>query len=51
MMLKRVFLAHVEHVVTHFGPCKITTCLEHGPFWDQKWGGKWVKNALLQNGS
>ena len=37
-MLKRVFLAHFEPVVTHLGPWKILKCLENGPFWDQKWG-------------
>ena len=39
-MLKQVFLAHSEPVVTHFGPWKIPKCLEKGQFWDQKW----VKN-------
>ena len=36
-MLKQVFLAHFEPVVTRFGPWKIPKCLENGPFWDQKW--------------
>ena len=36
-MLKQVLLAHFEPVVTCFGPWKIPTCLENGPFWDQKW--------------
>ena len=40
-MLKQVFLAHSERVVTHFGPRKMPKCLENGPFWDQKW----VKNG------
>ena len=40
-MLKQVFLAHFELVVTHFGPWKTPICLENGPFWDQKW----VKNG------
>ena len=40
-MLKQVFLAHFELVVTRFGPWKIPKCLENGPFWDQKW----VKNG------
>ena len=40
-MLKQVFLAHFEPVVTRFGPWKIPKCLENGPFWDQKW----VKNG------
>ena len=40
-MLKEVFLADFEPVVTHFGPWKIPKCLEKGSFWDQKW----VKNG------
>ena len=40
-MLKQVFLARCEPMVTHFGPWKIPKCLEKGPFWDQKW----VKNG------
>ena len=36
-MLKQLFLAHVEPVVTWFGPWKIPKWLENGPFWDQKW--------------
>ena len=40
-MLKQVFLAHFEPVVTRFGPWKIPKCLENGPFWDQQW----VKNG------
>ena len=40
-MLKQVFLAHFEPVVTRFGPWKIPECLENGPFSDQKW----VKNG------
>ena len=39
-MLKQVFLGCFEAVVARFGPCKIPTCLENEPFWDQKW----VKN-------
>ena len=35
-MLKQVFLAHFEPVVTRFGPWKIPKCVENGPFWDQK---------------
>ena len=35
-MLKEVFLARFEPVVTHFGPSKIPKCLENGRFWDQK---------------
>ena len=40
-MLKQVFLACFEPVVTRFGPCEIPKCLENEPFWDQKW----VNNA------
>ena len=36
-MLKQVFLAHFEPVVTRFGPWKIPKCLENGSLWDQKW--------------
>ena len=39
-MLKQAFVLRFEPVVTRFGPWKIPKCLEHGPFWDQKW----VKN-------
>ena len=46
-MLKQVFLACFEPMVTCFGPWKIPKCLEKGPFWDQKKGQKWVKNAFL----
>ena len=41
-MLKQVFLAHFELVVTRFGPWNIPKCIEKPPFWDQKW----VKNGL-----
>ena len=41
-MLKQVFLARFEPVVTLFGPWKIPKCLEEAPFWDPKW---------LKNGS
>ena len=40
-MLKHVFLARFEPVVTLFGPWKIPKYLENGPFWNQKW----VKNG------
>ena len=36
-VLKQVFLAHLEPVVTRFGPWKIPKCLENGPFSDRKW--------------
>ena len=35
-MLKQVFLAHFEPVVTGFGPWKVPKCLENGPFGDRK---------------
>ena len=41
-MLKQVFLARLEPVVTRFGPWKIPKCVQNGPFWDQNW----VKNGL-----
>ena len=47
-MLKQVFLAHFEHVVTHLGPWKIPKCLENGPFWDQKWVQNASKNVFFQ---
>ena len=47
-MLKQVFLAHFEPVVTRFGPWKIPKCLGNGPFWEQKWVKKRVKNAFFQ---
>ena len=40
-MLKQVFLARFEPMVTRFGPWKTPYCLEDGSFWDQKW----VKNG------
>ena len=40
-MLKQVFLARFEPVVTRFEPWKIPKCLENGAFWDQNW----VKNG------
>ena len=36
-MLRQVFFAHFEGIGTGFGPWKIPTCLDKGPFWDQKW--------------
>ena len=45
MMLKQVFLAHFEPVVTRFGPWKVPKCLENWLVWDQKW----VKNAFFQS--
>ena len=59
-MLKQVFFARFETVVTPFGPWKIQNCLENGPFWDKKWhfgifrgpkrvptGSKLAKNTCL----
>ena len=40
-MLKQLFLARFERMVTRFGPWKIPKRLENGPFWEQKW----VKNG------
>ena len=41
-MLKQVFLARFEPVVTRFGSWKMPKCLENGPLWEQNW---------LKNGS
>ena len=43
-MLKHVFLAHFELMVTRFGPWNIPKCLEKGPLWEQNW----VKNGFFQ---
>ena len=40
-MLKQVFLAQIEPVVTRFGLWQIPKCLENVSFWDEKW----VKNG------
>ena len=40
-VLKQVFLARFQCVVTSFGPPKIPKSLEDELFWDQKW----VKNG------
>ena len=42
LMLKKVFLAHFEPVVTGYGPPKIPKCLDNRLFWDQKG----IKNRL-----
>ena len=48
-MLKQVFLAYFELVVTRFGPWKIPKCLENGLFFlGPKMGQKRVKNAFFQ---
>ena len=39
-MLKQVFLARFEPVVTRFGPWKFPKCLENGPFQDRKYRSK-----------
>ena len=36
-MLRQVFLAHFEPLVTRFAPWKTPKCRENGSFWDQKW--------------
>ena len=43
-MLKQLFLAHFEPVVTHFGPWKRPKCLENGSCLEQKC----VKNVFFQ---
>ena len=48
-MLKQMFLAHFEPVVTRFGPWKMPLGLEHGPFWDQQWVKKWSKTHVSKN--
>ena len=40
-MLKQMFLARFEPLVTHFGPWKIRTCFENAAVWDRQW----VKNG------
>ena len=35
-ILKQVFLARFEPLLTWFGPWKVPKCLENGPFWDPK---------------
>ena len=47
-MLKQLFLGRFEPVVARFGPWKIPKCIQNGPFHDQKWVKKWVKNAIFQ---
>ena len=50
-MLKQVFLAHFEPVVTCFGPWKISKRLEKWVVLGPKVGQKWVKNAFFQKRS
>ena len=48
-MLKQVFLARFEPVVTRFGPWKIPKGLENGPFQDQKWVENGSKKRFSKN--
>ena len=48
-MLKQVFLARFELVVTRFGPWKIPTCLEKGLFSHQKWVKKASKHVFSKS--
>ena len=48
-MLKQVFLARFEPVVTRFGQRKIPKSLENGLFWDQKWVEKGSKTHFSKN--
>ena len=48
-ILKQVFLAGFEAVVTRFGPWKIPKCLENGPFQDQKWVKNWSKACFSKS--
>ena len=47
MMLKQVFLAHFEPMVTHFGPWKIPKCRGKRAVLGTKKGQKWVKSAFF----
>ena len=48
-MLKQVFFAHFEPVVTRFGPWKIPKCLKNGPLWYQKWVTNASKTGASKN--
>ena len=48
-VLKQVFLACFELVVTRFGPRKIPKSLENGLFWDQKWVKKGSKTHFSKS--
>ena len=48
-MLKQVFFASFEPVVTRFGPWKIPKYLENGLFWDQKWVKIGSKTCFSKN--
>ena len=45
-ILQKLFFAHFVPVGTRFGLWKIPTCLEKGPFWDQKGIKHATKGAL-----
>ena len=45
-MLKQMFFARFEPVVTRSGAWKIPKCLENGPFWDQRWVKKGSKTRF-----
>ena len=45
-MLKQVFLAHFELVVTRLGPWKIPKCLRKGAALGAKLGEKWVRRVF-----
>ena len=47
-IVKKVFLAHFELVVTRFGAWKIPKCLDNGPLWDPKWVKMGQKRAFPQ---
>ena len=48
-MLKQVFLARFEPVLTRSGPWKIPKCLENGPFQDQKCVKNGSKTCFSKN--
>ena len=50
-MLKQVFLARFEPLVTLFAPWKIPKCLENGQFWDQKWVNNGSKTRFSKGDS
>ena len=48
-MLKQVFLARFEPVVTRYGPWTIPKCLENGTFWHQKRAKNGSKTRFCKN--
>ena len=48
-MLKQVFLARFEPVLTRFGPWRMPKCLEKGPLWEQKWVKKGSKTRFSKS--